>query len=190
MPVTWHTLDHLHILSGATEVWRGSEPRVFLAEVLRREARRWATHPSGADSKPLGLLGMERWLGRLQQGEAAWLLGEEPRTQEAIEGHGLGFSSFTFCWVLVGFWVCFGAPLETLKVKNQNDGLFYMSFADFEKLYTGCQLCPVGTKPLPNDEDLEEDVGEEESKGFLSSMFGSFWWAPSKIWADMWDICG
>jgi hypothetical protein len=64
---------------------------------------------------------------------------------------------------------------EPLKVKNQNDGLFYMSFDDFVMLYSGCQLCPVGTKPIPNNEELEEDVGEEESKGFFSSMFGSFW---------------
>lgn len=62
-----------------------------------------------------------------------------------------------------------------LKVRHQNDGLFYMSFEDWENLYTGCQLCPVGTKPMPSDEDLEEDLGEEESKGFFSSMFGSFW---------------
>ena len=61
-----------------------------------------------------------------------------------------------------------------LKVKNQNDGFFYMSFEDFEKLYTGCQLCPVGDKPIPQDEELEEDLGEE-SKGFFSSMFGSLW---------------
>ena len=68
-----------------------------------------------------------------------------------------------------------GDQFETLKVKNQNDGLFYMSFDDFVMLYSGCQLCPVGTKPIPNNEELEEDVGEEESKGFFSSMFGSFW---------------
>ena len=64
-----------------------------------------------------------------------------------------------------------GQPIRLVQI----DGLFYMSFDDFVMLYSGCQLCPVGTKPIPNNEELEEDVGEEESKGFFSSMFGSFW---------------
>ncbi len=61
-----------------------------------------------------------------------------------------------------------------LKVKCKNDGLFYMAFDDFVKIYSGCQLCPVGTKPLPNNEELEDDVGEET--GFFGKMFGSWWW--------------
>jgi len=61
-----------------------------------------------------------------------------------------------------------------LKVKNKNDGLFYMAFDDFVKIYSACQLCPVGTKPLPNNEELEDDMGEEE-KGFFGKMFGSWW---------------
>ena len=75
-----------HPFSGAAEVRRGGESRVFLDEMLRGETGQRATHPPGADSKPLGLRGVEGWLGWLQQGEAARLLGEESWAQEEIEG--------------------------------------------------------------------------------------------------------